>query len=562
VIDDGSKDETANIVKSIQDERLTLFQNEKNLGLIATLNRGLELSRGEYVARMDHDDIALRDRFEKQSRFLDLHPEIAVLGGAYETIEPHPRISNHPLTPETIKEELLFTGCIIAHPTIMMRAEVLRKLEVRYDKNYPHAEDYALWALLSTKVKLANLPDVVLKYRCHSHQMSVRFGSTQELGSWKVRAMLLSQLVPPEKEKQSFENLITFFTTKSANENLLKDIAIILRELVSTNRKIQIYDPKRLENLLIIYWQRLWEVSEAHSLKSYLHFFPLRKKSFGNLLRNMRKGHAIKNAFKKAANLGNLSLIRIKISGNLGDQLFLYALSIHLHQLNAESIGFDYEEFRHFHRYQKIANLLAIKLKNEWGSPFSTPVQVLRGIFLKVFFKNITLSEDTTSKTQKRPAFHIENYRGHFRDEKFFAPSRELILKRFDFTESVQQSGLTEVAHKIQNSESVGLHLVKAEWWLQNKANPHSPTNWPSQSAENYLRPKIKIFQEQYPEASFFVFTDDANWCGNIFPETKNMIFVKGFTEENPAFLQLLKLCDHQVLSENSFGWWARWLKQ
>lgn len=78
IIDDGSTDRTVEMVQSYSDPRIRFVQNEHNLGVAATLNRGLKLATGEYIARMDADDIALRERFGKQVSFLDMHPEIAV----------------------------------------------------------------------------------------------------------------------------------------------------------------------------------------------------------------------------------------------------------------------------------------------------------------------------------------------------------------------------------------------------------------------------------------------------------------------------------------------------
>ena len=80
IIDDGSTDHTVEIIRSYSDSRIRLYQNERNMGVAATLNRGLDLARGEYIARMDADDISLPERFAKQAAYMDAHPDVAVCG--------------------------------------------------------------------------------------------------------------------------------------------------------------------------------------------------------------------------------------------------------------------------------------------------------------------------------------------------------------------------------------------------------------------------------------------------------------------------------------------------
>ena len=84
IIDDGSTDSTCAIVESYSDSRIRFFKNEHNLGVAATLNRGLDLARGEYIARMDADDISLPTRFEKQAAYMDSHPDVVVCGTGVE----------------------------------------------------------------------------------------------------------------------------------------------------------------------------------------------------------------------------------------------------------------------------------------------------------------------------------------------------------------------------------------------------------------------------------------------------------------------------------------------
>ena len=171
IIDDGSTDRTVEMVQSYSDPRIRFVQNEHNLGVAATLNRGLKLATGEYIARMDADDIALNNRFEIQVAFMDTHPEVTVLGTAIEKFGmEHGTVlfSEHH---EDLKIDLLFS-CCFAHPSVMMRAETLRHNGFRYDPAFSRMEDYDLWDRISVNHQLSALPDVLLRYRIHASQVT------------------------------------------------------------------------------------------------------------------------------------------------------------------------------------------------------------------------------------------------------------------------------------------------------------------------------------------------------------------------------------------------------
>lgn len=175
IINDGSTDDTSVLLNRYAraDSRVRIY-NQAKLGLIASLNKGCSVAVGKYIARMDADDVAFPDRFERQVGFLERHPEIAVLGAAAEVIDANgKRIGEirHPTDDREIDKALL-NSCCFAHPTIMMRKEVFRAVG-GYVKTFVDAEDYDLWLRIAERYKLANLPEPVLRYRFHTNQVSV-----------------------------------------------------------------------------------------------------------------------------------------------------------------------------------------------------------------------------------------------------------------------------------------------------------------------------------------------------------------------------------------------------
>jgi glycosyltransferase involved in cell wall biosynthesis len=165
LVDDGSSDGSWPILENAakEDERIRLLRNEANRGIVYSLNRGLGVCRGQYVARMDGDDVAAGERLDRQVAFLDEHPETAALGGALRYVDASGRDMGIVRTCEP-GGSLLAKNPLL-HPTVMLRREVLVIRDLRYQEKYRYAEDYFLWLQLSKAGRLAALDDVVLKYR-------------------------------------------------------------------------------------------------------------------------------------------------------------------------------------------------------------------------------------------------------------------------------------------------------------------------------------------------------------------------------------------------------------
>jgi glycosyltransferase involved in cell wall biosynthesis len=176
IINDCSSDDSKNIICSFHDNRIRYFENTDNLGVANSLNQGLTLARGEYIVRMDSDDIALSDRFEKLILYMDNHPDVSICGSWVEyigikkdksfwfTFEDH----------DDIKTALLF-GNAIAHPTVILKREIFLQNHEFYNPLFSKSEDYELWTRLVFKLKFANLQESLLKYRLHDQQASKKF---------------------------------------------------------------------------------------------------------------------------------------------------------------------------------------------------------------------------------------------------------------------------------------------------------------------------------------------------------------------------------------------------
>ena len=164
IVNDGSTDSTAKIVRSFSDARIVFIDNRENQKLPAALNAGLEIARGKYIARADADDINMPRRLEMQVAFMEKRGEIGVLGGAYFLLSPHKkRVRKFPKTHRECMRKLAHTPCV-AHPTVLMRASALGNC--RYNRDFLLTEDFRLWVDLAKRgVRFANLPQTLVHYR-------------------------------------------------------------------------------------------------------------------------------------------------------------------------------------------------------------------------------------------------------------------------------------------------------------------------------------------------------------------------------------------------------------
>jgi glycosyltransferase involved in cell wall biosynthesis len=168
LVDDGSTDETAEIMNEYNDPRIRYLKNEGNKGLVFSLNRAIEASEGSYIARMDADDISQSERLEKQVIFFESHPEIAVYDVRQQFIDdagkPTGSLNSDITGTENIRRKMPWFNCM-GHPSVMMRAEVAKAY--RYRKVV--YEDYDLWLrMLSDGLKLERSMEPLLLYRVHS----------------------------------------------------------------------------------------------------------------------------------------------------------------------------------------------------------------------------------------------------------------------------------------------------------------------------------------------------------------------------------------------------------
>ena len=279
IIDDGSTDDSAGFIKSYDDPRIKLVYNEKNIGLPRSLNKGLELCRGEFVARMDSDDICYPQRFEEQVYFLSQNPGVIVCGTWVDVIDEngfvcvkdgyHFSIPD----PDYYRIDLLFSNHpTIMHPSAMFVRELLLRYQIRYNEDFFYAQDYRMWVSCSKYARCANVPKYLLKYRKYEDSVSLPKYQSHTAYAYRVIQDQLDDLhlvLTDEIKPLHFRML----SRPDYDERLKKWIQCIIK----SNKKYKVYHHSKLKYLLLTLWGKL----------SYDEILRSGKKERLHILRNM-----------------------------------------------------------------------------------------------------------------------------------------------------------------------------------------------------------------------------------------------------------------------------------
>lgn len=283
IIDDGSQDDTGAQLGRYQDPRLRVETNATNLGLVHSLNRGVALARGEYIARMDGDDFSLPERLAIQVDYMDSRPEVGICGSWVRVMgSSPPEIWSYPQDHEAITCRLLFASTL-AHPSVIMRRSVLISRGLQYRSERTTAEDYAFWCECSRHTRLANIPQVLLEYRVPAQRPNLaEYRKTQQEVSDQVRLSELSRLgIDASPEELSLHRDIALGRHRATHEYMMASREWLERIQI-TNQGRQVIAPEALVKDLGGRWLEIcrnasnlgwttWKIYHGSTLSADLH---------------------------------------------------------------------------------------------------------------------------------------------------------------------------------------------------------------------------------------------------------------------------------------------------
>ncbi|HWW61180.1 MAG TPA: glycosyltransferase [Thermoanaerobaculia bacterium] len=246
VIDDASTDATRELLAATHDPRLTVIRNDRQRGIAGSLNRGWPRCRGEFIARMDADDISAPQRFERQLAFLEAHPEVGVCGTWVRMFaDDWHRDRELETDPERIRCSLVLRN-VLSHPSAMLRRSLFARHALTYDESFGNSEDYDLWSRASHCFALATIPEFLLFYRVHDEQVG-RLRGARYAEVRRVHEAQLARLGAQFTDAQlAFHRAVAFGEPRDdANREDW------LNAILDANARSRLYDADVLRDVLV-----------------------------------------------------------------------------------------------------------------------------------------------------------------------------------------------------------------------------------------------------------------------------------------------------------------------
>ena len=270
IIDDGSTDRSLEIIKKYNDERMVLISRE-NRGLIESLNEGIALAKGKYIARMDADDVSLSTRIEEQVYAMEEDSTLGICGTAIIGFGVGIKERTWVLSAqnERLKTELLFSSCF-AHPSVMMRRNLINKHKLFYDKNFKHAEDFELWTHFAQVSKMNNLTKPLLKYRILEDSITREANKNEEERYAVIKKIFGNYLLLLGIKNTEEENRLHF----SLSENVRMQVDSLnfielnryFTKILEANKIKKVFDEYQLKKVLGKKW--LWNIIYRKDIKA------------------------------------------------------------------------------------------------------------------------------------------------------------------------------------------------------------------------------------------------------------------------------------------------------
>lgn len=247
VLNDCSPDNSEEILDTFSDERIVRYRGQQNVGLANVLNMGIEMARGEYIARMDSDDISLPQRMEKQVAYLDNHPTVDLVSAGMQRFGASQEVMIRPSDIEDVKFNAMSHSPVL-HASSVWRKDKFLNHNLFYRQEMVPVEDYDLWTrALAQGLVLVNTPDVLYLYRTHSSQV------TRVNKDWSVAKSIQSNYIKAIFPSATNDNVIGFSNLLRINNP--KEVKRICQELEKANEEVGFFNKDKLHTKLRRYYQ-------------------------------------------------------------------------------------------------------------------------------------------------------------------------------------------------------------------------------------------------------------------------------------------------------------------
>jgi glycosyltransferase involved in cell wall biosynthesis len=279
IINDCSSDVSIDIINSFKDSRVRIINNKTNIGQTRSLNKGIELAQGEYIAIHDQDDISKPERLFEQVEFLNLNTNIPVIGTYGEEIDENGRIINAcdiAFSSDTIFIKLLMGSSPFIHSSVMFRRKVIIEEFNGYNESYRFFQDYELWARVLKKYKLANIDNNCVQHRMHSTAASEINRERCNYEAIKVQTEFLYDFL----DNSNLKGVNEYFSTLRYFKPVvhIDEILNITDKIVITyNKKYGIVNNYEFNSLIANVYYKIADIYSGSRIASYKAFKLYRK---------------------------------------------------------------------------------------------------------------------------------------------------------------------------------------------------------------------------------------------------------------------------------------------
>ena len=269
LVNDASTDASKELIFSFSDSRIRYYENSTNQGIVNTRNECLGYAKGKYIAILDHDDVSLPIRLEKEVEFLESNADYGLCGSYYEVIDSGGHFTVRIKVPSTysdINTFLIFNNCF-CHSSVMVHRDLL--MENKFVKDFELMEDYELVYRLSKKTRLANLPLYTTKYRVHGKNESYKKADEMLTLRKKMDARILGDLNIPftDSELTLHSNFVNSYFSYFKTNAELEKLEIWLMKLYTLLDEKKKYDTAIIARILIKRWILLFYLTGHISYK-------------------------------------------------------------------------------------------------------------------------------------------------------------------------------------------------------------------------------------------------------------------------------------------------------
>ncbi len=274
IINDCSTDNSLKIIRQMHDvdNRIRLVNNEKNLKLTSSLNKGIDLAKGKYIARMDADDISMPQRLEKQYEFMERYHEIGICGTWVQSFGLENAIAKYETKDIYIKLKMLHESHF-CHPSVIIRTKILKQHNLYYNPNYLYSEDYEFWCRALKYTKFANIPEILLKYRKSKNSISATEYEMQKQNFNKVKAILFKDLgIDVTNDELDLYRNIAYHQYKNEKPFVVQ-AKNLLQRMLKANESQNIFQKNVFNNYIANMWFNICTNSTVFGLWTYKIYY-------------------------------------------------------------------------------------------------------------------------------------------------------------------------------------------------------------------------------------------------------------------------------------------------